>query len=92
MDCVLCYEPITNPLCPDCLGEAVDQWLCEVAPQRREEFAIFTGALHTNRGERCVHCTGRFKVCTYCYCKDVFNWLGEGALQLRFVRFFNFLV
>lgn len=90
MDCALCSHPITNPLCQDCLAEAIEQWLHETAPKRVDELYDLTNSLRAPHGIACVHCEGTVSVCTYCYTRNVFNWLREGELQIEFVDFFNF--
>jgi hypothetical protein len=90
MDCVLCYEPVTNPLCNECLAETIEQWLWEVAPEKVEGLREETRVIANKTGVRCVHCGNKFSVCTYCYTKHVFNWLNNAELQREFVEFFNF--
>lgn len=91
MDCVLCKEPVTNPVCQDCLEEAVEQWLWEVAPEKVEGLHEETDIVRAHGGVSCIRCKREFSVCTYCYTKHVFNWLRSDAeLQLEFLEFFNF--
>lgn len=90
MDCALCNEPITNPLCQDCLAEAIEQWLHETAPERIEGLHKETDILSSHGDTACVHCKAHFGLCTYCYTKHIFNWLHDGKLQLEFLEFFNF--
>jgi hypothetical protein len=90
MMCILCHEQVTNPLCPECLGEAIEQWLWESAPERIEGLHNETDTLRHPHGVRCVRCHARFDVCTYCYTKQIFNWLKGSKLQLEFLEFFNF--
>jgi hypothetical protein len=90
MDCVLCYEPVTNPVCQDCLAEAIEQWLWEVAPERVDGLHEETRIIRAADGIGCIRCHKHFSVCTYCYTKHIFNWLRNTELQLEFVEFFNF--
>lgn len=92
MDCALCHEPITNPVCQDCLGEGVAEWLGEHRPHRVHDLHVQTSSLRadTVAGIDCIRCKREFAVCPYCYGKEVFNWLKDGELQLSYLRFFNF--
>lgn len=92
MDCRICHEQITNPLSPQCLGEAIEQWLVEKAPQRVEDLTGLTESFsHEERGVKCIVTGHRFCVCTHCYTKEVFNWLGDGVLQIEFLQYFDFI-
>ena len=90
MECVLCREPVTNPICHECLAEAIAQWIAEEAPERIASFWQETHALDGAPGVRCVHCGKNVGVCTYCYTRAIFNWLRDGDLQSSFVEHFNF--
>ena len=90
MECVLCREQVTNPVCQDCLAQAIEQWLWEVGPDKVEGLREQTRMIASNEGIRCIRCKHRFGLCTYCYTKHIFNWLDDAALQAEFVEFFNF--
>jgi hypothetical protein len=90
MECMLCKEPVTNPVCQDCLAQAVEQWLHEAAPQKVESLRAETEYIKGRDGVPCIRCKQLFEVCTYCYTKHIFNWLADGELQLEFLEFFNF--
>lgn len=92
MDCVLCEEPVTNPLCQDCLAKAIEQWLWEVDPTRIADLHQETNVIRAveEDGVRCIKCKHEFRVCTFCYTKHIFNWLHDAKLQAEFVEFFNF--
>ena len=91
MDCMLCKEPITNPLCPDCLTQAVEQWLGTVAPDRAEALKNAIAHPDSDTGAKCIRCNKHFNLCTYCYSKEVFNWLRYGELQMQFMHIFPFM-
>ena len=90
MDCVLCKEPVTNPVCQDCLAEAIEQWLHESAPEKIDGLRNETEVLAYAHGVKCIRCKHEFAVCTYCYTKHIFNWLRNSELQLEFLEYFNF--
>lgn len=91
MNCRLCHEQITNPLSPECLGRAIEQWLVEKEPSRIEGLNLLTESFAHEQGVRCIVTGNNFCVCTHCYTKEVFNWLGDGVLQLEFLRYFDFI-
>lgn len=90
MDCMLCKEPVTNPVCQDCLAQAIEQWLHEEAPEKIEGLHTETEMIKSPHGVRCIKCHKHFEICTYCYTKHIFNWLKDAKLQLQFLEFFNF--
>jgi hypothetical protein len=90
MDCVLCYEPVTNPVCQDCLEQAIEQWLWEVAPEKVDGLRFETNVIRAPHGVQCIRCNHAVGVCTYCYTKHIFNWLNNLELQSEFIEFFNF--
>ncbi len=90
MECVLCDEPVTNPVCQDCLAQAIEQWLWEAAPHKIDEMHTETETIRAEGTVKCIRCKQLFSICTYCYTKHIFNWLHDGELQLEFLEFFNF--
>ena len=90
MECVLCKEPVTNPVCQDCLAEAIEQWLHEAAPEKIASLHEETEMIKSPYGVNCIRCKQAFEICTYCYTRHIFNWLHDGKLQLEFLEFFNF--
>lgn len=90
MECVLCHEAVTNPVCQDCLAQAIEQWLWEVAPEKVEGLREETRIIRAKGGIGCIRCKQKFRVCTYCYTKHIFNWLSNLELQAEFIEFFNF--
>ncbi len=91
MDCRLCHEQITHPLSPQCLSEAIEQWLVEKQPHKVAELQALTSSFASTTGVACIVTDNRFCVCTHCYTKEVFNWLEDGVLQLEFLKYFDFI-
>ncbi|MBR9700606.1 hypothetical protein GOV11_01950 [Candidatus Woesearchaeota archaeon] len=93
MRCVLCEEPITNPICPGCLREGVRQWLWE---ERREELVPaveeLTRGIFRNMGDiHCIKCNSLMSVCTYCYTEEVFRLIRHyPELVAQYLEFFNY--
>jgi ferredoxin len=88
--CVVCEEPITNPICQECLREAVRQWLMEQGQSGlMEEVDRMTMSDHD--GTTCIGCGNRMRVCAYCYTKDVFHIIEKRPeLVPAYLAYFNF--
>lgn len=92
-ECVMCEEPITNPICPACLQEGVRQWLLE---QRQEELADevdeLTRNVFANSGETfCIKCDNSMALCAYCYTNEVFGLIKQHPrLVKNYLSYFNF--
>ncbi len=87
-ECVLCRETVTNPLCPDCISEGIEQWLKESG------LPSYAPTVTGVEGEQCIRCDKKIDVCLYCHTKQIYEWLKErktSKLLLReFVDFFHF--
>jgi hypothetical protein len=93
MNCILCEEPITNPLCPACIGSGVRQWLLERGQKTlADSVSEATLRVFANSGETfCIVCNNDMDVCTYCYTKEIFDLVkSHPNLLQEFVMFFNF--
>ena len=94
-ECVLCKEHITNPLCPECVGEQVKTWLFEVRPDLVSALDIETSKMSLGlfNNNTCISCKKHMDVCTYCYTEHVFEWIGplvEKNDLSEFLRFFHY--
>ncbi|MDD9953893.1 MAG: hypothetical protein OXR66_06170 [Candidatus Woesearchaeota archaeon] len=89
MNCVVCEEVITNPVCPCCLHEGVGQWLSE-----RGQTKIATQVEwvpHTTGDTHCIKCDQGMGICSYCYMGEMFDVVKQQpALIKEFLTFFNF--
>ncbi len=94
-ECVLCREYITNPLCPECIGEQIKVWLGETKPSLVKELDIETRKLSQRifNNNTCILCNCHMDVCSYCYTKHIFEWL-EDLLEkehlAEFIKFFHY--
>ena len=94
-ECVLCREHITNPLCPECIGEQVKSWLFEVRSDLVSGLDIETSKLSLGlfNNNACISCKKHMDVCTYCYTEHIFEWLeplvNKEELS-EFIRFFHY--
>ncbi len=92
MNCALCDEVITNPLCPCCLHEEVRQWLLEEGHERlAAALDAITSSLVKGGQTRCLMCSGPMGVCAYCYTRDVLELVRHDKRLLeRNIEYFNF--
>ena len=91
--CVMCEEAITNPICPACLQEGVQQWLME---QRQDELVHevqeLTRCTFANNGDTfCIKCDNLMSLCAYCYTKEVFGLIKHHPdLVESYLTYFNY--
>jgi len=89
----MCQEAITNPICPACLQEGVQQWLLE---QRQDELADevaeLTRGVFANTGTTfCIKCDSVMGLCAYCYTKEVFLLIkSRPRLVSQYLTYFNY--
>jgi len=92
-NCVMCEEPITNPLCPGCIQEGMQQWLFE---QGQDELAhrlreLTRNVFANNGNTHCIKCDSLMRLCTYCYSGQVFTLIKEQPkLVEQYLTYFNF--
>ena len=92
-ECVMCEEIITNPVCPGCIQEGVQQWLWE---QRQDELANNVGELtrnvFANHGDTfCIKCDSAMSLCAYCYTGSVFGLICHNPrLVQQYLDYFNY--
>ena len=94
MECVLCMEAVTNPVCASCLEAQMSVWLNEVNPGLVPELKERTKEISFgfNTKSTCLICTKEMNVCAYCYTEYIFNWLINTNKDLAkiFITYFNF--
>ena len=97
--CRMCFEPIFNFLCIDCLGKTVSTWLSKEKSNLVKSFNSFHSKLRAyfssdENEEKCIKCgrTTNAVLCPYCYVNEIFWWMFEKDMKLakKFYRFFNF--
>ena len=90
MQCTICAETITNPICPDCLTSRISSWLREVNPALAKKLKPFP--IKTEDGEPCLFCGQKMNVCAHCVCYDLYEFLAEHDLKLakEFAARFDF--
>ena len=87
--CLLCKEPITNPLTIEDIAKHVEIWLPE---ELSKDFLEFHSSLLSHlHPEESPLIPGK-AVCIYCYVKEVYDWLTVEDDQIgeRFLDTFSF--
>jgi len=93
MECVLCDEAITNPICPACIREGVRQWLLE---ERQDDLVPevdeVTRTVFRNAGDtHCIKCKNLMSTCAYCYTEEIFHLIKRNpSLLEKYLTYFNF--
>ncbi len=93
MRCTICDEGITNPICIECLGKEIEQWLVETKPVLINDLKEIM-AFYNSMGpiSNCIICKRDMGVCRHCFTKEVFNLIQENNPKLEedFLRQFNY--
>ncbi|MDI6798786.1 MAG: hypothetical protein QMD12_02200 [Candidatus Aenigmarchaeota archaeon] len=97
--CRLCFEPVFNFLCVNCLNKTISAWLSSLNNKILNDYESF----HLNllnkfsseeNQEKCIKCrrTTNTVLCPYCYVNEVFWWIFNKDINLakKFVRLFDF--
>ncbi|NOZ81383.1 MAG: hypothetical protein GXP63_06965 [DPANN group archaeon] len=92
--CIVCDEIITNPICPDCLGQQFKAWL---GAHRRTlllkmQKEVYGFGKRDERGTACVICSKPMHVCPHCLAKAaqrVIDGEDDIELQSQFMTHFN---
>ena len=89
--CVACSEVITNPVCTDCLGMEMSQWLSE-----KEGKCIGTYAVSSEKtiGVSCVLCHTAMNLCSRCFAKEELQAMGFESEEMKeeFYTYFDYFL
>ena len=90
--CLVCNEAITNPICSDCIGKEIEEWLLEKRPDLVEKFRDFGKLDFDYTSTNCIVCGRDMHICAHCYCSDIRDWLRDISEELEkdFISCFNF--
>jgi len=99
-DCERCLEPITHPICHDCLGKQISEWLSFYPSVNRKMIKkIKNYIIEVNNsavsGIKCMACnTKNASLCPYCFTEEIFNMLKKNKIDkmiiMDFLSTFNF--
>jgi len=94
--CSLCFEPITNPICPNCLTKELRVWLKDYPAFRNRLLNRVAKRLKPSKGNcQCIFCNNSdYSICPYCFTeivlKELENLKVSKHIIYEFLRFFNF--
>ena len=92
MQCQICNEVVTNPVCVECLYKEMEQWLLETKPTLikdvKEVVSIYSVMPSISR---CVLCNHDMTVCRHCFTKEIFTIIQDyPELEEDFLRQFDY--
>jgi hypothetical protein len=99
-NCPQCSEPITNPVCHDCLGNQISQWL-KFYPNIRKKMLpklkLFVREVNNDAIGTlgCMSCNKKkAALCPYCFTEAVYNMLRKNKIDkmviMDYLSTFNF--
>jgi hypothetical protein len=99
-ECMQCSEPITNPICHECLGNQISGWLGlypSIKKRMQPELKKYIIGVNNNviKGVNCVSCQKKqAALCPYCFTEGIFNLLKKSKIDkmviMDFLSTFNF--
>ncbi len=100
LDCLECGDLITNPICPDCIAKAFEDWIRKYPRLAKKVLfkikKFLKGHKHFDEDSQlCVICKSKKAwSCPYCFTEHIFDLLKQAKASnevLReYLRFFNF--
>ena len=93
MQCIICDEAVTNPICVECLGREMEVWLSETNPKLIKDVKDIVRYYELmNPISKCVLCGKDMGVCRHCFTKEVFDLIKQHSpkLEEEFIRQFNY--
>ena len=99
-DCKQCNQPITNPVCHDCLSKQVMAWLSFYPNVRKKMLPKLKKYVKDVNnialsGINCASCAKKkAALCPYCFTEGIFNMLKKSNIDkmiiMDFLSIFNF--
>jgi len=99
-ECLECGEPVTNPICPECLFKEFAVWVAKYPRIQRKVVPVLKKFLKVRKNfeedsQTCVVCKNNSAyLCPYCFTEFVLDVLKEsGADEIvikDYLEFFNF--
>lgn len=99
-ECMQCMEPITNPICHNCLSSQIAKWLAfypSIKKKMLPKLKNYTIEVNNNvvSSIECASCKkNNAALCPYCYVEGVFNILRKSNIDkmviMDFLSTFNF--
>lgn len=99
-ECMQCSQPITNPICHECLGNQISSWLGlypNIKKKMMPSLRSYVKEVSNNTVEsiNCVVCNKKkATLCPYCFTEGIFNMLKKTNIDkmviMDFLCTFNF--
>ena len=99
-ECMSCLEPITNPICHQCLGNQISSWLGlypSIKKKMQPKVSKYVQEVNNNTlsGVSCASCQKQqAALCPYCFTEGIFNMLRKSNIDkmvvMDFLSTFNF--
>lgn len=98
--CLQCSEPITNPVCHDCLGNQISEWLKFYPDVRKKMISKLKNYVKevNNSAVGAVNCVSCNKqkaaLCPYCFTEAIYHLLRKSKIDkmivMDYLSTFNF--
>ena len=89
--CVLCNEPITNPICTKCIARSVEVWLMRNNPELidivESRLDLFESYENIDNNVKCIICNSTMNVCAYCASQEIYEWIKESNDKITLQTF-----
>lgn len=99
-ECTSCLEPITNPICHDCLGKQIIEWMNlypSIKKKMHSKLANYVKEVNNNivSSVNCISCgKNKAALCPYCFTEAIYNMLKKHKIDkmiiMDFLYTFNF--
>ncbi len=99
-ECMNCLQPITNPVCHNCLGNQISEWLGfypNIKKKMLPKLKNYIKEVGNNVIEsvNCISCQKKkAALCPYCFTEGIFNLLKRSRVDkmviMDFLSTFNF--
>ena len=92
-DCSICYEPVTNPLCPDCISLQLEAWLTYYPNYHELKDALIPDLGNfikkcKKEATQCIKCKkARVSICPNCFAEHILDELKR--LNLHPLMYYN---
>jgi ferredoxin len=97
-ECKICHEPVSNPICPNCLIKEVTAWLTlypdlksKLIPRLTKKFKKIE---YEKEAIQCIKCGNEITICPLCFTNSVLTELNKinapKMILKEFLQFFYY--
>lgn len=94
MNCLVCGDVITNPICTECLAKQIEDWLASKNPELIPQIRFLAKIADSEEGNHsfCLFCGKRIDTCMFCFVQDVLELLQQEypGLVDSFLKHFSY--